>query len=570
MADESAAIRLELELLRREGTSTPSPAAGRPIALERPARARWDLSSLAGARGLALAGGAVTLLGIVFVFALAASRGWIGPAVRCSIGGGVSALLLAAAMYVRRHFGQVVAGLAAAGTGVGGLYVTLYAASRGYHLLDAGFVWAAVVVVAGVAVALAVAWSSQMLAVLGLVAVVVAPPTVEGKLTGLGLGASALAAFAALGLGQARRWRLLGGFAYGLLLVQTAAYVDDTKQHSTYDGLRSRVEWLHRGTAGLLACLVFALALAGAAAYRRRGDRLDWFVAAFPFVALPLALLSAWTLVHGQEGRGAALFLLAVAYAVPAAGLGLSERTRDLAELLAGLALLAVALATATFLSNGGLLTAWTLEGLVLTALAVRLRQRRYQAAGLAYFAAAAVHLFMFETPLTHLFSERTRPAQHLAALLLMALALGVAGFLLRGRELILPRLDLGAAATAALLTLYAASLGLMEAAQRLGGADLHSRFQHGETVVSALWALAALGLLAAGLIRRIKELRHGGLGLLGLALVKLFLFDLSELSSLARAASFLAVGLALLVGGFLVQRLARNVLPPSGAAHHL
>ena len=108
-----------------------------------------------------------------------------------------------------------------------------------------------------------------------------------------------------------------------------------------------------------------------------------------------------------------------------------------------------------------------------------------------------------------------------------------------------------------------------MEAAERLGGADLHAKFQRGETLVSALWALVALALLSTGLMRRTKELRDGGLALLGLALAKLFLFDLSQLSSLARAASFLAVGLALLAGGVLVQRLAlRAKLPPTGAAH--
>jgi uncharacterized membrane protein len=126
-----------------------------------------------------------------------------------------------------------------------------------------------------------------------------------------------------------------------------------------------------------------------------------------------------------------------------------------------------------------------------------------------------------------------------------------------RVRETLLPKLDLYVAATSALLGLYAASLALLDVAQRLGGADLHVRFQRGETLVSALWALLALALLASGLWRQRAELRYGGLALLGLALTKLFLFDLARLSSLTRATSFLAVGLALLVGGFLVQRLA-------------
>ena len=71
----------------------PSPGPSGDSVLGAPRRERVDLSWLAGPTGLAVAGGVVTLLGIVFVFALAASRGWIGPAVRCSIGGGVSILL---------------------------------------------------------------------------------------------------------------------------------------------------------------------------------------------------------------------------------------------------------------------------------------------------------------------------------------------------------------------------------------------------------------------------------------------------------------------------------------------
>jgi uncharacterized membrane protein len=108
----------------------------------------------------------------------------------------------------------------------------------------------------------------------------------------------------------------------------------------------------------------------------------------------------------------------------------------------------------------------------------------------------------------------------------------------------------------------------VLVAAQRLGGNELHAGFERGETFVSALWALVALALLSAGLVRRTNVLRDGGLCLLGLALAKLFLFDLSQLSSLTRAASFLAVGLALLAGGFLIQHLARNSVPSGGAPH--
>jgi uncharacterized membrane protein len=58
------------------------------------------------------------------------------------------------------------------------------------------------------------------------------------------------------------------------------------------------------------------------------------------------------------------------------------------------------------------------------------------------------------------------------------------------------------------------------------------------------------------GLKRGGRHLVLGGFALFGLALAKLFVYDLSFLSSIARAFSFLAVGALLVVGGFFYQRL--------------
>ncbi|HST19348.1 MAG TPA: DUF2339 domain-containing protein [Gaiellaceae bacterium] len=553
-ADELAAIRSELAELQgiEPAPATPAPA-------ERPARRELDLSWLAGARGLALAGGAVTLLGIVFLFALAASRGWIGPTARCAIGASVSLLLLGAAVEVRRRFGAIAAALAAAGAGIGGLYVTLYAASRVYHLVGGEIVWIGVVAIAAVAVWFALAWESEMLASLGLVAVVLAPWMIDTDLNGVGLGASTIGAAVALAIGAQRRWNVLGGLAYGALFVQVADFVIETRRSGYFDGVAFQVTWPHRGTAALIAAAAFALALAGAVAYRRNADRLDILSTGLASLSVPLALLSVWVLLQSDTAEGAAFLVVGAAYAATAAAAWTLGRLRDLAELTTAYALLMVALATALFFSGGGLLVAWTLEGLALVLVGARLGRRGYQAAGLAYFGLAAAHLAFLETPVDHLFSEGPSPAAGVGSLLILAGAVLVAALALRGRPQVLPRLDLAGFVVAGLLTLYACSLGLLELAQHVGGGDPHAQFQRGQMLVSALWAIVALVLLSVGLVRDVPELRWGGLGLLGLALAKLFLFDLANLSSLTRAGSFLAVGFALLAGGFLVQRLARE-----------
>ena len=113
--------------------------------------------------------------------------------------------------------------------------------------------------------------------------------------------------------------------------------------------------------------------------------------------------------------------------------------------------------------------------------------------------------------------------------------------------------------AGAAGLTLYAVSLIVLELAMRASGASLEADFDRGHTVVSAVWGLTGLTVLVLGVAHRSNRLRYAGLALFGVTLGKIFLFDLAELSSVARAASFVAVGALLLVGGGLVQRLSER-----------
>ena len=56
-------------------------------------------------------------------------------------------------------------------------------------------------------------------------------------------------------------------------------------------------------------------------------------------------------------------------------------------------------------------------------------------------------------------------------------------------------------------------------------------------------------------MVRRSPNVRLGGLALLALAIGKVWTYDLSELEELARALSFVALGLLLLVGAFAYQR---------------
>jgi uncharacterized membrane protein len=64
------------------------------------------------------------------------------------------------------------------------------------------------------------------------------------------------------------------------------------------------------------------------------------------------------------------------------------------------------------------------------------------------------------------------------------------------------------------------------------------------------------MAVFIAGIISWRQDVREGGLGLLGLATAKVFLFDLSYLDVAYRVLSLIGLGLVLLVGAYAYQSL--------------
>jgi uncharacterized membrane protein len=73
------------------------------------------------------------------------------------------------------------------------------------------------------------------------------------------------------------------------------------------------------------------------------------------------------------------------------------------------------------------------------------------------------------------------------------------------------------------------------------------------------VWLVYAGALLALGFQRRGPRLRHAALAIVLVTVIKVFVWDIAELSGLYRAASFLGLGLSLVAIGWLYQRF---VLP--------
>ena len=102
-------------------------------------------------------------------------------------------------------------------------------------------------------------------------------------------------------------------------------------------------------------------------------------------------------------------------------------------------------------------------------------------------------------------------------------------------------------AATGAITLLYLASVAVVTTAGPGDSAQL---------LLSGLWAVSGLAALVTGLRRDDRALRLGSLALLLVTIGKVFLYDLSALTSLYRVGSFIGLGLLLLVAAGIWQRM--------------
>jgi uncharacterized membrane protein len=259
-----------------------------------------------------------------------------------------------------------------------------------------------------------------------------------------------------------------------------------------------------------------------------------------------------------QTWLGLGLLAVAAVYAGLAAWVFRVDGLRNLSTTQWVLALVALLAAEGLLLQDGRAFgAAAAVTGGLVALLALPLKELRFALGGAIVTVGATLGTLAFVTPPEHFLEANASPADGLWVLVAcLAGAVAVAVVCLgAGRpEARLAGILVGG------LALFTLSLGVLGLVVEVSGASVEADFERGHTVVSALWAFVGLVGLVAGLVRGSSVLRFAGLGLFGVSLAKIFLYDLSELSSVARAASFIAVGAAILAGGAVLQRLSAHL----------
>ncbi len=560
---ELAEVTARLYRLEAEMEAEPPPTPPRRVHAEmpklqwpeppvdRPERTAFDFEAVFGGRVLAWIGGLAILCGVVLFLGMAISRGWLDEETRTIIAAAAALVALLGGIWLHERRGRTEAARALVASAISGLYGTIVVATQAYSLIspELGLVLGAAI--AAIGLGIAVRWRSAIVAAVGSLGALASPLLVGvGGTLSIVFVAMALAATVGILVWQRWDWLALGSFLIS------------APQLGVWVGLVGR-DHLALAIAVLAG---FWLLYAGAAL----GYELRKPAEEAPPVASWLLLLGGslafvgfgYGILHQADHQAAAVGLL-FAFAAVQVGLGiLAIRLRihrELGSLLIGLGIAITAFGLGAAFHGPALVVAWAAAAAVLAGLGSRLdatpsaalsSAERMLIAACCFLILAVGNTLLSEAPPSSLFDGVQSLAEAAVAVAACAVAaLAVAGFSRR----VSPEAGPIAAFAGAALLVYLGSVVIVDT---VGVYGLGETRQSGQAWLSAFWTVTGLGAVIFGLLRRRADVRLFGLGLLGVAIAKVWTYDLSELDELARVLSFVGLGLLLLVGAFAYARI--------------
>ncbi|BBX70394.1 DUF2339 domain-containing protein [Mycolicibacterium psychrotolerans] len=487
---------------------------------------------------LAVAGVAVTLIGVVLLLVLAAQAGILRPEFRVGAGAVLAAALVGAAWWLNSRPGGRVGSIALAATGIAAAYMDVVAVTAIYDWVPApaGLILASSV--GGAGLTLARRWNSQQLGLLVLVPLVVLAPIVTDGVTLLLVGFMLALSAASLPVQIGRDWVWLHGARIAaaslpLLVALVVRHVDG--RHDLWlaggCGIAALLALfgaivLLPGTANRTA--VALLTAAGVSPVLCVGLAVDHVVAALMIAALSAALLALVLLGDRLPGvPGIARHVFSATSAVAA----LIAVTVAFDGPVAGPLLLAMAAVTAVA-GRRDSVARWAAIGFAVVG-------------GGVHLAEAPLGALLVPTGVSAAAGASTLVSSVLLALASVAIAWSMSGA------------DRTLWAGAAAVVAYAVTSFTVTAGVLIGGTG--RGFYAGHMVATICWIAMAAAVFgyAVRLPRADRSVPiAGGLGLVAAAVTKLFLFDLGTLDGMFRVAVFIVVGLVLLGMGSGYARL--------------
>ena len=505
-----------------------------------------NFEALVAGRWLNYLGILALLFAMTFFLKYAFDNNWVGPRGRVGIG-----ILLGAALYpwsqrlLNQGYKYFSEGIAALGAAT--LYLSLWAGWHYYAIFSQSAAFVLMIVVTVATLAVAVGRNSERIALLAQMGGLITPllmSTGENHEVALFTYLAILGA-AVLGLAWIRVWRWLLPVQFGATLVFFWGWYGDfynqtelgiTARYATIFFLLFAVIPVVRSwREGELAGLEIIIVVVNAGAYLTALYEMWW-------------PRDRWTLTI-------ALVVLAAAHLgaerlLPA---GREAHTRTARILYGGMALTFATLAIPVRCEGRWITIAWAVEGAILIWSGLQIKLPLMRWAGFVLFVIVTGRLAAISIP-ADTFMVNARFATFIisvAGFFAACYFASKSGDVVGAEE---NTMYLVTAVAANVLLIAALSLEIWDVFGRTPSLGI-DRGHAQQLALSALWLVYALALLALGTWRKSAVIRWQALTLLGVVIVKVFVFDLSFLEKFYRIVSFSLLGLALLLISFYYQR---------------
>src|SRR4051812_37158231 len=536
---------------QRPPTPPPAPVYSSPVHFSSD-----DLESRIGSHWLNRVGIAAVLIGVSFFLNYAFENNWIGPSARVVIGlfAGIAVVLWSERF---RKRGYPIFSYSLKAVGIGVLYLSLWASFQVYHLLPSNMVFAAMIIVTASTCALAVAQDAEVIAVFAIAGGFATPALLStGENHEIVLFSYlAILDLAILLLTAVKPWRRISVLGFIGTLVYFIGW------YNTFYDRAQLTPTL------IFATLFFAIFAVAPLLLLRHSDNRN----------IPLALAFANGVTYFLQGYVmliaissnetawfalllATFYLLLVRVKVAAPGTTAANSLR-LMHLALAIGLITVAIPIR--LEGHAISIGWLVESAALLWVAGRLKSDLLNVFALGALALGVGKLLLVDdfAPATLLFNNR------MAVYAVAVAVLAYAAYQNAGHE-DEARRTVAAVAIVALnvVALRGLSLEVSDYYARqmpgFGKFASPSAFLQRRAILiardftySALWMAYGAMLMIIGFWRNSAFVRWQALALIALTIVKVFVYDTSQLDHIYRILSFIALGVLLLAVSFAYQR---------------
>ncbi|HET7510551.1 MAG TPA: DUF2339 domain-containing protein [Solirubrobacterales bacterium] len=519
---------------------------------------RIEFERVFGGRVLAWIGGFATLLGVIFLMRSAVDSSWFTEEIRVLMAAFGSLLLLGLGVWLHERKGRLEVARIAVAIAIPGLFATTVVASQAYDLISPVLGLEAAALIGVLGVFIAVRWSSMLVGSVGMLGALAAPMLVGGEPDGVSIAFVALALAASVGVLLWQRWNWLALAAFAVSAPQLILWI-------VAGGFISVPYRQSEPVLLVLAVLAGFWVLYAAAAFgyalRTRGEEKLPVSSGLLLLCSSLFVYIAGCVVLGHDSTlalDAWTFGFAVAHLLLGAAAIRFGVHREIGSLLIGGGIALGSFGLADAFDGPTLVAAWSAMAAALAYMSTRVDRgpapalsdaQRLMIGAFGFLGLALLHMLCVEAPPVAIAEGVEDLGSSLVAI---ACCVGAAlACWYWGRE-VEPKAATVAGFIGATGFVYLGSVAIIDAIGADGSGEAR---QIGQSWLSAFWTATGLGAVVWGMVRHSPKARLGGLALLAVAIAKVWTYDLAELEQLARALSFVALGLLLLAGAFAYQR---------------